>query len=71
MTKRLFALLLGLLMLCPLLVACGGDNGGTTSTPATSGGTTSGDTTSGPEGGDITPDSVIHIDYNGSALALR
>lgn len=58
MTKRLFALLLGLLMLCPLLVACGG-NGGTTSTPETSGGTTSG-TTSGPdEGGNS-----IYLDKN-------
>ena len=60
MTKRLFALLLGLLMLCPLLVACGGDNGGTTSTPATSGGTTSGDTNSTPEGGE----GSIYLDEN-------
>lgn len=51
MTKRLFALLLGLLMLCPLLVACGG-NGTETSTPAVSGGTTSG-TTSGSGSGSV------------------
>ncbi|MBE6578717.1 MAG: hypothetical protein E7651_02790 [Ruminococcaceae bacterium] len=50
MTKRLFALLLGMLLLvCPMLASCNNTSGGTESTPAVSDGNTSG-TTSGGEG---------------------